>query len=115
MAAPESTTPAVPGLNPSAGPGAGIEPGRPVAGAGSIVAEERARLRDYLRGYIVNLERIMDVVIVSVAALQSQNADIDCEIARVLRSYAGNKLCGEIESAGKLLKALERASRPPAE
>jgi len=113
MAARESTSSSQPDRNSAAQ--APSSPTPQLSGAPAADGSELAMLPEYLRGLIRNLQRIMSVVIVSVAALEHQNADVDSDVAHVLRSYAGNKLYGEIESAGKLLKALERASRPPAE
>jgi hypothetical protein len=104
MAAPESTTPA--GPSPPLGPGG--TSGNPALDA---AAKEHERLLDSFRLHILHLERIMDVVEVSVMALFHQHADQDVEVARVLRSYASNKLCLEIEAANKLLKSLKRGSR----
>ena len=104
MAAPESTAPG--GLSPSPGPG--VTPGNPAL---DVAAREHERLVDSFRIHILHLERIMDVVEVSVLALFHQHADQDVEVARVLRAYASNKLCLEIEAANKLLKSLKRVPR----
>ena len=104
MATPESTVPG----GPSPSPGSGGTPGNPAPDA---AAKEHERLLDAFRTHILHLERIMDVVEVSVMALFHQHADQDVEVARVLRSYASNKLCLEIEAANKLLKSLKRGPR----
>ena len=107
MAAPESTTPD--GPSPSAGPGgASAEP------VSDPVVKERDRLLDFLHWHRLNLKLIMDVVYVSVTALQHQGADSDVEVAHVLQRHAGDKLCVEIEKVDKLLKPFgtrPRASR----
>ncbi|MGH7427858.1 MAG: hypothetical protein ACREJ4_05820 [Candidatus Methylomirabilaceae bacterium] len=54
----------------------------------------------------------MSVVIVAVEALIAQNADSDSDVARVLRSYAGNKLDIEIDSIESLLRRLGAATTP---
>ncbi len=104
MAAPESTTPD--GPSPSSGPGGAS--GEPVSDAPT---KERDRLLDFLHWHRLNLKLIMDVVYVSVMALQQQGADSDVEVAHVLQRHAGDKLCVEIEKVDKLLKPLKRVPR----
>lgn len=111
MATRQSTSRGRPRRNPAARPQSKAVLSARTPGRDAVATEELARFPEYLRGLIVTLQRIMDVVIVSVAALQHQNADLDSEVARVLRSYAGNKLYLEIESATKLLRELERSGR----
>jgi hypothetical protein len=64
---------------------------------------ERSVFREGLIKHIGTVRDAMYVVIVCCAACREQNADMDMEIASVLRLYGGNKLSKAVQEAGMLL------------
>ncbi len=72
-------------------------PGRPV--------------RAHLEEIVSQLRELKSAVAVAVAALRAQNADLDEDVARLLRQTVGDKLQDQIEHLEALLRGLEPPAR----
>lgn len=71
-------------------------------------------LRDQLKEVVLHLGLIRSAIVVSVATLKRQNAELDEDVANALRHRAGNKIQDQIERLEEMISALSRQPLPTA-
>ena len=62
------------------------------------------KIRDRLESMFNRLLIIHDVIVVNAKALESQNTDLDSEMARVLRRCGSDKLHGQLQSLNHIIE-----------
>jgi len=74
------------------------------------------QIRVQLQGVLSGLREVQSAIAVAVAALSAQNADLDADVARLLRRTVGDKLEDQIERLDAVLRQLGPAElrRKPA-
>ncbi|HEX7080482.1 MAG TPA: hypothetical protein VF329_05670 [Gammaproteobacteria bacterium] len=65
-------------------------------------------VRDRLRPLHRHLQLVHAEIVVTTAALERQNVDVDRDVARVLKHCVGARLHGQIEGAAEVIASLER-------